>query len=218
MYKRKLAKYVICSAWLFFFMSSLYAQPAIITTLATFPVSAELADGVHLPTLSACVYAASKQNCGNNAVCILHFLQTTADCKQGLPIFQALHLLPVNGAVYTNITVLKMSDGNVAMIDNSGHIVTPITDLDIEYAPGFLDLKSQFPAAKLVGVINNFPADVYLSSTVNQLLFYQNIMDATCTANCTPIAYAKILYEFSIDGDFIDATILRIVSPSSITS
>lgn len=175
-----------------------------------------LANGLDLEAFKACTTGLNAQQCQGNQLCIAKYLTTQPTCSQIIPLYNFSHQIPADARVYTNVTVVQLANGTYLLVDSEGQIIAPITKLNLENAPGFLQLESITQQPKLSPQVQGFPAAVYLSQSSNQLLFLQDIMDATCSTNCQPVATAKILYGFNLHGNFINAKVLRIVPPNAV--
>lgn len=181
-------------------------------TTAVVPLSAK---GINIAAMKACVMGLTNQQCQNNQLCVAKYLTTQPQCNEVITIYNASHQIPVAARVYTNVTVVRLASGGYVLVDSDEQVIMPATHLKLENAPGFLELTQTVPYPQLSPQVQDFPAAVYLSQTSNQLLFLQDIIDATCRANCPPVAVAKVLYGFNVQGSFINAKVLRIIPPTA---
>lgn len=170
---------------------------------------------LNLTQVGACMSSFAKAGCQNDIACVTTYFQTHDNCQQVNSIYQYTGSWPVAIRDYTGVSVVKLESNQFLIIDSTGKFILPSANLSLESAPGFLALKTTYPTAQLTNKLEDFPVAVYLSETNNQLLFLQAIIAPPCQTTCPPVAVAKVLYGFSVTGEYSGANVLRIVSPNS---
>ncbi|MFN7096089.1 MAG: hypothetical protein ACK4PR_00795 [Gammaproteobacteria bacterium] len=185
--------------------------PAVTTTAS----SAGITGSLNMNDLGTCISGLAQANCQRDTNCINSYFSTHNVCNQISSIYNYTGSWPIAVREYSNIWVIKLVDEKFLLIDGNGKFILPDAALDLEAAPGFLQLKTAYPNAQLADSFEDFPVAVYLSETNNQLLFLQAIISPPCQSVCTPIAIAKVLYGFSISGQYSGASVLRILPDNS---
>jgi hypothetical protein len=170
---------------------------------------------LNLNEMGVCMSGLTNAQCQNDTNCIHAYFQKNNSCQQVNSIFQFTNSWPIAARQYTNVSVIKLANQQFLIIDSTGKFITASAHLSLEQAPGFLQLKTAYPSAQLTDQLQDFPIAVYLSETNNQLLFLQSIIAPPCQSTCQPVAIAKVLYGFSIDGHYSGANVLRIVQEKS---
>lgn len=135
-------------------------------------------------------------------------------CKQAKTLIEQSQSFPDVVENFQNIDVVRMvnlfakPDYNYLMVGKSGELILPNANVNLEKAPGFLDLKQKYPDAILTGQIIDFPQAVFLTASIQKLLIFQQIINPI---DQTEVGYAKILYSFTADGLYQGSAAMRII-------
>ncbi len=154
-------------------------------------------------------------NCKNkSASCFNTLAPSIPVCQQTAKIIKITDSVPLKVENYGKINVVKSfslndSSINYFIVGNNGEIILPTASITLEQAPGFFELKQLYPSSTLSSRILSFPDAVFLTENIQKLLMRQSIIEP---GTLRQVGYAKILYSFSINGQFQGAQVMRIVS------
>lgn len=136
-------------------------------------------------------------------------------CKQTKILIEKSQSFPNVVENFQNIDVVRMINlssklrYNYLMVGNSGELILPNANVNLEKAPGFYDLKQKYPDAILTSQIIDFPQAVFLTASIQKLMIFQQIINPI---DQKEVGYAKILYSFSADGIYQGSAAMRIIT------
>jgi hypothetical protein len=172
-----------------------------------------LPGGINIQSFNQCQIFLSEQCKDSSISCFIVQAAKVNDCSQTLVFLKFTNRLPSAVVNYGNIDVVQTKNPeqaneiNYLIVDKSGQIILPQTDLDLTNVPGFLALKNAYPNVIVVAQLLGYPQAVYLSQEAQQLAFLQPLVDMNTQKL---IAYVKVLFTFTVDGQYKGQYALRV--------
>lgn len=206
-------KALMCKKLIIFWILLLASSLALAAEAIAAP---SLKGGINTTELYQCEQAL-REACGKkiSVNCLIANSAKLDYCKQARTLIEYSNSFPNVVENYENIDVVRIivlaekPYFNYIMVGGSGELVLANPNVNLENAPGFLDLKQKYPNAILTNQILDFPQAVFLTANIQKLMVFQKIIDPIDEKN---VGYAKILYSFTSDGVYQGSAAMRIIT------